>query len=201
VNTAASGTGPEADLDPAALSRHNNREGIQLLVIFSPVVILGGLLSAWLCLKASPSTWVGSERVQFGLAALAALAMGTGGLAWAWRLHRRMAPLFEVLERVPESVVWVYARTERATHTTQLGTRMRSTHVYTTVWMAMQDGSLEWLIVPSMAAGDAVVAHVARCAPTATVGYSQDCERQFRENPASLRRPSKGNGPTPGALP
>ena len=172
VTTAPAGL---AELDPVALSREHYAESVTLAWVFGGVLVLGGLAAGAAAFAVTNNA---TELAQVGALALASLAVGSGVLAYARRLTRRVAPFFEVLAQHPADIVWVYARARTGAPP---GAR---------VWvnLATIHRRTEMLSVVGAARAEAVLRAITAQAPSATVGWSWSLTQQFARDPGSLRR-------------
>jgi hypothetical protein len=86
------------------------------------------------------------------------------------------AALVARIERAPDQVVWIYAQQNT----------VNGIHAARFVRVGFADGSIDGLNVQGEMGALAAMALLARIAPRATLGYSDDNERLFRHAPAAL---------------
>jgi hypothetical protein len=138
--------------------------------------IIGFFALAFLGLALAGNYSYGPPGAQVRIIAGAtAVLLALAGSVW---LRRRYTKLLWILERTPESVVWVYV------HKTFVINRG------TTYWsgvIALASGNLLVQPTPSEAAAQELLAAVLAVCPGACAGYDAQRAEQFRQNPRSLR--------------
>jgi hypothetical protein len=108
------------------------------------------------------------------------VAVAFGAMLRYVKADPERAPVYRILCDTPERVVWIY----------DVAVYRNSIHSGTDVWLGLDDGASVGFrssrSAPDLKA-ELLDALTRRC-PSATFGYSEEAERAFTADPASLRR-------------